>query len=66
LPTFSPPGHIYGWEKLPYQIGQVRGSSREKIWGYLVVLWLLININSPQNLGHQQGFDITVSGWQSG
>jgi hypothetical protein len=39
--------------------------ARETFW-HRVVLSLLININYTHNLGCQQGFDITVSGWQYG
>jgi hypothetical protein len=41
------------------------GATRErKFWASLDFLGLLININYTHDLGRQQGFDITVSGWQ--
>jgi hypothetical protein len=40
--------------------------ARETLLASLVVLGLLINIARTQNLARQQGFDITVSGWQYG
>ena len=40
--------------------------ARETLLASLVVLGLLININRTQSLARQQGFDITVSGWQYG
>jgi hypothetical protein len=38
----------------------------EKLLPSLVILELLINIKHCQTLARQQGFDITVSGWQYG
>ena len=40
--------------------------ARETLLASLVVLGLLINIDRTQSLARQQGFDITVSGWQYG
>ena len=48
------------------RLGRYGATRERKILAFLVVLDRLININSTQNLGHQQGFDITVSGWQYG
>ena len=46
--------------------GEAARLARETLLPSLVVLGLLININSSQSLARNQGFDITVSGWQYG
>jgi hypothetical protein len=38
----------------------------ETLLASLVVLGLLINLARTKKLARQQGFDITVSGWQYG
>lgn len=46
--------------------GEAALLARETLLTSLVVLGLLINIARTQSLARQQGFDITVSGWQYG
>lgn len=46
--------------------GEAALLARETLLASLVVLGLLINIARTQSLARQQGFDITVSGWQYG
>jgi hypothetical protein len=47
-------------------LGRCGATREKKFLASLVLLSLLININYTHNLGRQQGFDITVSGWQYG
>lgn len=46
--------------------GEAARLASEALLPSLVILKLLININRNQSLARHQGFDITVSGWQSG
>jgi hypothetical protein len=54
-----------GKTTLPDLAGAARVAT-ETLLASLVVLGLLINITRTQSLARQQGFGITVSGWQYG